>query len=204
VFVQDRGVFVDEGAQRGLYFRETHSNPTLFDADNDGDLDLFMTAVYPARDSDFYVNDGTGHFTLQNYESGLVVQNGWGAAAADVDNDGDIDIVARQLFENRGGEDGHWLQVRAVGVGTNTSAIGAVVEIEFDGVTTMQPVGGASGTSSQDSFTRHFGLGESSSVDAVRVRFPYGEVIEITDVDVDQRVWVYSDGEVGYGFAPPR
>ena len=74
ILIQENGNFLDESSERGMYYRETHSNPTLFDADNDGDLDLFVTSVYAVRDSDFYLNDGSGHFTLSNYESGLVVK----------------------------------------------------------------------------------------------------------------------------------
>ena len=94
------GKFRNEGVERGLYYRETHSNPTLFDADNDGDLDLFITAVYSSRDSDFYLNDGNGNFTLANYESGLVKRNGWGSSVSDFDRDGDVDLIAYDLFEN--------------------------------------------------------------------------------------------------------
>ncbi len=198
------GVFTDEAADRGIYYRETHSNPTLFDADDDGDLDLFITSVYVGRDSDFYENDGAGNFTLRNYESGLVVQNGWGSAAADVDNDGDVDLVAYDLFENVGPPDGHWVQVRAVGVGTNTSAIGAVVEVEAGGSVQVRQVSGGSGTGCQDSMYLHFGLGERDRVDAVRVHFPYGDTVEVRDPDADARLWVYSDGESGQGWAPPR
>ena len=108
------GSFTDEGTERGLYYRETHSNPTLFDADNDGDQDLFITSVYSSRDSDFYLNDGSGHFSLHNHDSGLVMKNGWGAAAADVDNDGDLDILSRTLFRNQSAA-GSWLKVRVFG-----------------------------------------------------------------------------------------
>jgi hypothetical protein len=204
-------VFQDEAEARGILYRETHSNPVLFDADNDGDLDLFITCVYAGRDSDFYENDGLGHFTLRNYESGLVVQNGWGAAAGDLDNDGDVDLVAYDVFINSlrtdGGTsdgDAHWLQVRAVGVGGNTSAIGAVVEVEAGGRRQLRPVSGGSGTSSQDSLVQHFGLGAESRAQRVIVEFPYGERVELTDIDADERLWVYSDGDWGTGWAPPR
>jgi hypothetical protein len=197
------GQFVDEAEARGIYYRETASNPVLFDADNDGDLDLFITNVYPDRDSDFYVNDGTGHFQLQNWESGLVQQNGWGAAAADYDNDGDVDLIAYDLFRNDLDNDHHWLQVRAVGLEGNTAALGAVVQVDAGDLSQIRMVSGGSGTTSQDSQTQHFGLGARDSVDSVTVYFPYQDApVTITGVAVDQRVWIYSDGTHTTGWAP--
>ncbi len=198
------GMFTDEASARGIYYRETHSNPTLFDADNDGDLDLFITAVYPERDSDLYLNDGAGNFTLTNYESGLLVRNGWGAAASDVDADGDVDVVAYSLFTNHHDEDGrHWLQVTAVGgmrgsdtaLGVaNRSAIGAVVSVEAGGQRQLRHVSGGSGTSVQDSLTQHFGLGDADAVDELRVLFPGGAEVIVEDPGVDRRIWVCEDG----------
>jgi hypothetical protein len=197
------GAFADEAAERGIYYRETHSNPVLFDADNDGDLDLFITNVYADRDSDLYLNDGTGHFELSNWETGLVVQNGWGAAASDFDNDGDVDLIAYDLFRNDGATGNHWLQVRAVGLDGNPSALGAVVQVEAGELGQLRLVSGGSGTSSQDSLTQHFGLGSHDAVDSVTVWFPYqDEPVTISGVGVDQRIWVYSDGSHSTGWAP--
>ena len=198
------GTFRNDAERRGIQYRETHSNPVLFEADNDGDVDLFITCIYAGRDSDFYENDGAGFFTLRNLESGLVVQNGWGAAAADIDNDGDVDVAASGLYLNRGLGDGHFLQVRAVGVGTNTSAIGAVVEVRANGRNQLRAVSGGSGTTSQDSLVQHFGLGDATEAERITVRFPYGESVTIQNVAADQRVWVYSDGTAEVGWAPPR
>ncbi len=200
------GYFTDEAQERGIYYRETHSNPTLFDADNDGDLDLFITCVYSYRDSDFYENDGTGHFTLRNYESGLLEQNGWGSAASDYDNDGDVDIMTYDLFRNDLDSGNHWLQVRPVGLEGNTSAIGAVVKLETNGTSQLRMISGGSGTTSQDSLISHFGLGKNSMADHVTVYFPYpyGYTVTIDDVPADQRIWIMSDGSWTSGTAPPR
>ena len=197
------GQFTDEAAARGIYYRETHSNPVLFDADNDGDLDLFITNVYDGRDSDFYENDGDGFFTLRNWESGLVVQNGWGAAAADYDNDGDVDLVAYNLFRNDLDSSNHWLQVRAVGTDANTAALGAVIQVEAGGLSQLRMVSGGSGTSSQDSATQHFGLGAADAVDSVTVWFPYqDDPVTVSDVEPDQRLWITADGQVTAGWSP--
>ncbi len=210
VFIHDgAGGFVDERDERGIYYRETHSNPTLFDADNDGDLDLFITAVYAGRDSDFYRNDGTGHFRLDNHESGLVQQNGWGSAAADYDQDGDVDLVAYALFRNDTAEAGGSLQVTAVGDAgrgglSNRSAIGAVVEVTAGDERWLRQVSGGSGTGVQDSLTQHFGLGAAAGPLTVSVRFPGGPTVTVADVAADSgRIWVKEDGSVQVGWAHP-
>lgn len=198
------GVFEDRSAASGFRYQETYSSPVLFDADLDGHLDLLLTAVYVGRDADFYVGNGDGTFALANHEAGIALDNGWGAAAADTDLDGDLDLVAYDHFENRGEPDAHWVQVRAVGVGRNLSAIGAIVEVHAGDQTWVRFVGGGEGTGCQSSFTQTVGLGERSAIDRIVVRFPTGEAVTIDAPDVDARHWVYADGTTTQGFAPRR
>ena len=209
------GKFANEAQERGIYYRETHSNPTLFDADNDGDLDLYISAVYTSRDSDFYRNDGNGLFTLDNYASGLVTKNAWGTAASDLDNDGDVDLFARELFINNTPTQ-NWLQVRVVGgknggpadgwgewKGTsNTSAIGANVLIESDSFSQLRHVSGGSGTGVQDSMYLHVGL-QNDTQATITVWFVGGEERTIGPVDANQRIWIHEDGSYQASWAPP-
>jgi len=197
--------FTDVAEDAGIHYRETHSNPTVQDFDSDGDWDIFLTCVYDGRFSEMYFNDGAGAFTQVNYESGAVVHNGWGSAASDYDNDGDVDLVAYDLFRNDTAAAGnHWLQVRAVGgVTANWSALGARVEVDAGGRTLMNQVSGGSGTGCQDSMYLHFGLGSAAEVDMIRVFYPGGAVATVPGpVAADQRVWVYEDGTVTFGWTP--
>jgi hypothetical protein len=209
------GIFNDEAEERGIYYRETHSNPTLFDADNDGDLDLFISSIYASRDSDFYINDGNGYFSLSNYESGLVIKNGWGTSASDIDNDGDLDLFARQLFTNHNPSK-NWLQIRVVGGiqggpmdewgewkgSNNISAIGANVSIESESFSQIRYVSGGSGTGVQDSLYLHVGL-QNDTEATITVWFLGGESVTIGPVEVNQRIWIHEDGSYESGWAPP-
>ena len=212
------GDFVDEASQRGLYYRETHSNPTFFDADNDGDLDLFITSVYSSRDSDFYENDGQGYFTLRNYESGLVQRNGWGAAAPDIDNDGDLDLVAYDLFVNDGeANNQNWLQVQVMGGISggpndeytawrgmcNVAGIGTIIEIQSDEGSQLRHVSGGSGTGVQDSLRQHFGVGSQTVISEITVHFTGGETVSVENVQANQVIWIHEDGSIEYGLARP-
>jgi hypothetical protein len=201
------GFFSDEAEERGIYYRETHSNPVLFDADNDGDLDLFITSVYGGRDSDFYRNDGEGYFQLDNYASGLLVHNGWGAAVADYDNDGDVDVFSRALHRNDSDNSNQWLQIKLVGGAgegglANRSAIGSTVEISTTGGTQMRQVSGGSGTSVQDSMVSHFGLGVDATAD-LYITFTGGNTVTLSAVTAGQRLWVHEDGRTSSGVIPP-
>jgi enediyne biosynthesis protein E4 len=180
----------------GLRYQETHSVPVLADANLDGNLDLAITCVYDGRPTDFYWGNGDGTFTLDAYHAGITTEDGWGIAAADFDNDGDPDIFADGLFENRlaDADKGHWIQVKVVGVTANRSALGATVRVTADGQTTMRHVQGGSGKGGQDSRYLSFGLGTGTSVDAISVTFPGGAVVTYSGpIAVDQRVWLYQD-----------
>jgi hypothetical protein len=166
-------------------YQETHSNPSLLDVENDGDLDLFVTEVYDGRPIDVYTNDGAAHFTPARLQAGLTTENGWGSAVADDDRDGDEDYVAYDLYRNDAGT-GHWLSLRLVGdVASNRSAIGAIAWVTAGGVTRMRSVSGGNGTGCQDSQTLHFGLGDAVAIDEVRVWYPGGDTVTYEGITPD-------------------
>ncbi len=127
----DAGVFVDVTREAGLGGPGYPTQAACFgDFDDDGDLDLYVVnescretgphpGDYPAQ---FYVNDGTGHFSESAEAAGLTNDRyAKGVAAGDFDNDGDLDIYVsnigvNRLYRNDGG--GHFSDVAPrLGVG---------------------------------------------------------------------------------------
>ncbi len=179
------GTFTDVGLANGVIYQETHSNPSLLDIENDGDLDLFITEVYSGRPVDIYTNDGTAHFTPARLYAGITTENGWGSGVSDYDRDGDEDFLAYSLFRNDAAT-GHWVELRLVGdVASNRTAIGAIAWVTAGGVTTMRTVSGGNGTGCQDSATLHFGLGSATAVEKVEVWYPGGDTVEYSGVGAD-------------------
>ncbi len=213
VFIQQpNGTFVDRQGDwqkphgaAGLRYQETHSVPALADFDQDGALDLVITAVYDGRPTDFYWGQGDGTFVLDAYHAGITTKNGWGVALADIDLDGDEDVFATQAFRNDIPNQGHYLQVRAVGnVTANRAAIGAVVTVETPTRSILRYVQGGTGQGNQDSMYLAFGLGDETTVDAIRVAYPGGAtVVYDGPFEVDRRYWVYEDGAVLEGLTNP-
>ncbi|MDH3689857.1 MAG: FG-GAP-like repeat-containing protein [Gammaproteobacteria bacterium] len=154
----------DKFLNSGIRFEESSSDPMLLDVDNDGDLDLFITSVYSGRESHLYLNDGDGAFEESSWLSGIRVTNGWGAANADYDNDGDVDIfVASQdgvrLFRNDG-NDNHWLAIRIRDPRCNYFGVGNLVTVSYASRAQTKEVVAGRGTGSQDSLALTFGLGD--------------------------------------------
>jgi hypothetical protein len=147
----------------GIAFEETSSDPALADTDNDGDLDLFVTSVYKGRISHLYRNDGNGKFTDISWLSGAQVDNGWGTAFSDMDNDGDADLVVAhydgvRVLRNDGNAN-NWLQVSVRSETCNRFNVGSRVQIGYAGQSQIREITAGRGTGSQDSLTAHFGLG---------------------------------------------
>jgi len=203
-FIDSAGDWTTPASDAGLRYHETHSSPVLADFDADGNLDLVITEVYDGRPTDFYWGNGDGRFRLDELHSGITTQNGWGAAAADWDNDGDLDLAATTLFENRRAG-GHFLEVRVIGdVASNRYGLGATVAVLAGGRRVIRQVSSGSGQGCQDSPTLHFGLGDLSSATRIEVTFIGGGVVGFDGpFDADQRLWLYESGRVAAGWAPP-
>lgn len=96
---QADGTFVDDTANRPIGANVTQ-DLLLFDMDNDLDLDLFIANESANQ---LYINDGAGNFTdvsATHLPGGLAESRE--ADAADIDNDGDLDIVVGNIVFNTG------------------------------------------------------------------------------------------------------
>jgi hypothetical protein len=117
---------------------------------------------------------------------------GRGAAFADIDNDGDADVVVGQnggpplLVRNDQQLGHHWLRVRLVGTEGSRDAIGAEVEVRAGELIQRRTVMPTRSYLSQVELPLTFGLGSHDSVDSLVVRWPGGSVqqVEVREVDV--------------------
>jgi len=204
--------FTEHREQTGIGYLETHSNPNFGDIDNDGDLDLTLTAVYEGRRGQLWRNDGYAAdpsmwlaFSDATYPAGWNVDNGWGSAFADMDNDGDLDQMVNRLFRNDYPKSGHWLKVRLEGSGkVNRAAIGAWVTVQTpDGTVRSRLVSGGQGLGCQDSMVLHVGLGDAAQVDNITVHWPGAAAETFGPFAADQLVQV-TFGQGAKGKAPAQ
>jgi hypothetical protein len=163
LLVNEDDIFTDERGNAGIRFEETHSNPVWGDFNNDGWLDLFITSIYSDRRSFLYLNQGDGTFRDVTWLAGARAFNGWGAAAADFDLDGKLDLIVGSgdgpILLRNVTESGYGAIVKVdPPEGVNPSGIGCTVELEQDGIIYLRQVEGGSGTTSQNSGYLHFGL----------------------------------------------
>jgi hypothetical protein len=174
-------VFTDHREQWGVIYDEGDVNSALADYDNDTDLDLVVVSVYPTHYTRLYRNDGD-RFVDVTYESGTATHQAGYAVWSDVDEDGDLDLLVvtgwgppyARLLENRVGQDHAWVDLDLEGTKSNRDALGARVTLLADGLTQMRDVQGATANLLQHSRRVHFGLGHSTSIDSVTVRWVGG------------------------------
>ncbi len=125
---------------------------------------------------------------------------GRGAAFADIDADGDLDVVLTQtggpplLLRNEQALGHHWLRVRPVGRRTNRDAIGAWVEVESGGRVQRRQVMPTRSYLSQVELPVTFGLGPATRVDRLTVFWPDGTAQELSDPGIDRPIEVLEQG----------
>ncbi len=117
---------------------------------------------------------------------------GRGSAFADIDGDGDLDILLMQvggvpkLLRNDQRLNHHWIRLKLIGKSANKDAIGAIVTARIAGQTLMRQVMPTRSYLSQSESVITLGLGKSDHVDELTVRWPGGQTQQVAPPTTDR------------------
>jgi len=123
-----------------------------------------------------------------------------GAAVADIDGDGDLDVVltavsgAPRLLRNDQRTGHHWIRLVLTGTRANRDAIGSVIEVQVGRETLRRAVMPVRGYLSQSELAVTVGLGDRTSVDRVRIRWADGSVQDVERVVIDATTRIVQPG----------
>jgi tetratricopeptide (TPR) repeat protein len=198
------GAFEDVTKRTGLDKVFMPMGANFGDVDNDGYLDIYLGTGNPSYASllpNVLLRNKEGKFFVDVTASSGTgeLHKGHGVAFADMDRDGDEDIVtsiggaipgdrhAFRLFENPGnGND--WISLKLVGVKANRSAIGARIKVtvkdQAGAARAIYRTVGSGGSFGGSPLEQHIGLGKSAQSVSIEILWPGGSTTPQTFTNV--------------------
>ncbi|MFH5884461.1 CRTAC1 family protein [Halalkalibaculum sp. DA3122] len=141
-----------------------------------------------------WINDGAGRFQeVSSAVGGALKLDSRAVALADLDQNGSLDVLVStqggpfKIYNTKVEENNIWIEFRLEGTKSNRSAIGAEVELYWDGRSQVQTVMGASGFSAQNQRPLHFGLGPDPQITKAEIRWPSGISQTIKSPEVNKQ-----------------
>jgi hypothetical protein len=206
-----KGFFYDDSNRAGLVadsWKDLSWGVGFFDFSNDGWKDVFVANghIYPEVDNakvntsyrqanKLYLNTGQPKLRNANAEAGPglhVAKSYRGAAFADFNNDGQMDIAvsalddAPALLMNQGMRGRHWILVRLEGKTSNRFGVGARIEVKTSGLRQIRELKAGGSYASSNDPRAHFGLGSVDAIEALTVVWPSGKITRLNAIKADR------------------
>ena len=188
------GDFVDVTTETGTRLNGMSWGVVFADFDNDGDEDIFIgnTFDFDGRYSFLYENQNGQFVNIARDAGAALGTNTFGVATGDFNNDGLVDLIVadfggdNRLLVNRSESPGNWVQLQLQGSSVNAMSVGATVEAVVGEKRFYRTISAGSSFCSQVSPRVHFGLGEATRIDTLRVTWGKERVQELVGIEANQ------------------
>ncbi len=199
-----------ESGMRALSLPMSAFGVAIYDLDNDGWKDLFVTrgdavshplpgTIVDEPNTVFRNLGASGKWQALTEEAGLLASppaRNRGCAVGDLDGDGRVDVVATalgqpaQIWMNRSEGTGHWLDFALKGTKSNRDGMGATIKVTSKSGSQYNHMATSFCYASSSDGPVHFGLGADDKADTVEIRWPSGIVQTLENVAADRVVHV--------------
>lgn len=198
IFVAN-GIYKDLTDQDYINFYSDPSTMRSFQKKEKNVLTKLVDAMPSVKVANYaFKNEGGLQFTDKAEDWGLATpSHSNGSAYADLDNDGDLDLVINNVnmpafvYRNEANsllQKNNWLRVKVKGKDQNTFALGTKITIYKQGEQKYQELAPMRGFQSNVDNTLVFGLGTWSQVDSLVAQWPDGSSSTLTQVTSNQEI----------------
>lgn len=207
---REGGYYVDDRRAAGMVeasYYKVGFGTTFADVDNDADLDVIVANGHIIHNieqwgsgttyrqaNQVFINDGAGRL-VETVVAGLdVVRASRGLAVADLDADGDLELVISnsnepcEVYENLTPSAGNWYEIALVGGDSDRFGVGARVEIQSGERRQVREMRTGASYLSQSPLVLHYGLGTDSSVGETRIAWPSGKRQMVRNLPAGRRL----------------
>ena len=192
-------LFEDVADSLGItYTGNTGWGSQFFDADNDGDLDLYVSGAVPdvkKTSSAFFENVGERFVTPDIKSLRTDTTFSYANAIGDLNEDGYPDVVVQNntpdkffLWENYSVQKNNYLKVKLEGVKSNKDGIGSRLDIYMGDSYQTKFTKCGSGFLGQNSLVKIIGCGNYTKVDSLVVTWSSGHIDKLMDISVNQTI----------------
>ena len=199
--------FTNISSSAGTLFESYAWGASFLDAENDGDLDLYVSSSFDGSVNNyasaaFFENMGNETF-IEPSNIGFVndTKFSYANAIGDLNNDGKVDIIVMNsnneppfVWNNQTTSQNNSLSIQLEGVQSNRDGIGSKIEIAINGNKQYRYIMCGEGYLGQNSFKEVFGLGTATLVDYVKVTWLSGVEDILYNVDVNQTLTIIEGG----------
>jgi hypothetical protein len=201
--------FTDVTAKSGMALLSSPMagySANIADFDNDGWKDIFVSRGHVQspnmagrqkidQPNTVFRNLAGAKWSALTEDAGFAAQpprRHRGAAVADINHDGKLDVVVTalsapaEIWINDSPDSHHWLEFALQGTKSNRDGIGARIRVSAGGFVQFNHMSTAAGYASSSAAPVHFGLGAAKAAEEVEIRWPSGTIQKLKDVQSDQ------------------